>query len=150
MNRAHVTTLLALAALVSLASIAGAQERNAESTTIRVEKELSIPIELRALPSTQCEAVIATSYDQRNTVARVENTVKIEACTVAAGEFTVTIRIRGVDGVVATKDFPQAWRREVPGDLKLSADFPIGENVDLVSARVRAVRCTCSDPPAAE
>jgi hypothetical protein len=44
----------------------------------------------------------------------------------------------------------ETWQRDDDKDVSFSADYPIGENVDLVSARVRGLSCTCADPPAAD
>jgi hypothetical protein len=82
-------------------------------------------------------------------VARVESTIRVQACTVASGEFTVTLRIRGEDGEIKVLEQSETWARTDDMDVSLVADYPIGENVELVSARVRGRRCTCADPPAA-
>jgi hypothetical protein len=32
-------------------------------------------------------------------------------------------------------------------DVSFSADYPIGDDVELVSVRLRNLTCTCADPP---
>jgi hypothetical protein len=139
-----------VALLAVLALAAGAQERgNDEPTTFRTETELTVTIEPPQALNAQCAAEYSSTYDQRNTVARVESTIRVQACTVASGEFTVTLRIRGEDGEIKVLEQSETWARTDDMDVSLVADYPIGENVELVSARVRGRRCTCADPPAA-
>ncbi|HJR70300.1 MAG TPA: hypothetical protein VKA43_09700 [Gammaproteobacteria bacterium] len=144
MSRIPVSTSLPLALLAGLPSTAGAQQP--ESTVLRSEQELKISIELPALPNTQCQATSTAAYEQRNTNARVESTIKVEDCKAASGAFTVTLRIRGDDGEVKLLELMETWQRADDQDVSFSADYPIGENVDLVSARVRGLSCTCADP----
>jgi hypothetical protein len=180
MSRTHVTALLALLPLASLASIAAAQEgglsgqgrvrekmdvqtcgasgggsrtkANCEvgSTTVQAEKEVTFTLELPPQPSAQCEAISSTDYQQRGTVARVQSKIETETCAAASGEFTITLRVRDETGALQSLEFNETWTRDDHQDVSLSADYPIGENVDLVSARVRGLRCTCADPPAEE
>jgi hypothetical protein len=146
MSRIPIVRWLALALVAVLAFAAVAQR--GEQTVLRSEQELTISIEVPALPSTQCEATSNSVYEQRNTVARVEGTIKIESCKAASGGFTVVLRIRGTDGEVKTLELMETWQRADDKDVSILADYPIGENVDLMSARVRGLSCTCADPPA--
>jgi hypothetical protein len=129
--------------LVGLAFAAGAQER-VESTVLRTEQELRVSIETPAL--SQCQATTTAGYEQRNTLARVRSTIEVRNCAAASGEFTVTLRIRDANGEIKTVDFRETWQRADDKAVAFSADYPIGENVELVSARVRGLRCTCADP----
>ena len=40
------------------------------------------------------------------------------------------------------------WQRTDDADVTFTADYPIGENVELLSVRLRGLTCTCADPPA--
>ena len=135
---------LALALLAVLPLAAGAQQP--EPTVLRSEQELKVSIETPALASTQCQATTTAAYEQRNTNARVRGTIKVESCKAASGEFTVTIRVRDDSGEVKTLELKEAWQRDDDRDVSFSTDYPIGENVDLVSARVRGLSCTCAAP----
>ncbi len=117
----------------------------AETVTVRTEQELKILIETPAMPNLQCEAVATTNYNQRNTLARVESTIKIADCTKASGELTVSVRIRDASGEIKPLEFNAPWQRSDDADVSFTADYPIGENVDLMSVRVRGLRCTCAD-----
>ena len=138
--------ILALLALV--AATAGAQEPGKkETTTFRLETELTVTSEPPQVVDAQCAADYESSYHQRNTVARVESTIRVQSCTVASGEFTVILRIKGEDGEIKVIELDETWARTDDMDVSLVADYPIGENVELVSARVRGRRCTCADAP---
>lgn len=122
-----------------------------ETTTLRVQQQVKVPIELHALLSTQCEAVATTEYQQRNTSARVSSTLAIASCAAAAdGEFTFAVRVKDESGELKTLEFSETWQRSDDQDVKFSADYPIGEDTELVSVRVRNLHCTCADSPSEE
>ncbi len=141
--RAHPAFRFLLGSLLTLAAIAPAQERGS-TATIRTEQELKFSFELDAPPSAQCEAVTETSYHQRNTHARVEMSIKTDDCAAAGGEFKVTVRVKDDSGEIKPLEFEGAWQRSDAADVVLSTDYPIGENVELVSARVRGLTCRCA------
>jgi hypothetical protein len=152
MSRIHVSAWLAVCSFAVLASSATAQRaaqraREQPGATARTEQEIKLSIELPPLPSAQCEAVVSTSYHQRNTVARVESTIKVSDCAAAAGEFTLTLRVRDDGGEIKLLELGETWQRSDDRDVSFTKDYPIGENVELVSARVRGLSCTCADPP---
>jgi hypothetical protein len=131
---------LTLGALVVLVSGAAAQE----PTTLRTEREINFSIEVPAIPSTQCEASTSTSYHQRNTVARVASTITVEGCAAAGGKFTIAVRVRDDRDAQQTLEFNETWQRTDDQDVSLTSDYPIGENVELLSVRVRGMSCTCA------
>jgi hypothetical protein len=121
---------------------------NRSTVVVRSEREFTIAVETPA-PKPTCQASIASGYTQRDTVARVESTIKIEGCSAASGAFTVGIRVRNEQGTIDTLEFAETWERTDERDLALTGDYPIGTNVELVSTRVRSVRCSCTDTEAA-
>lgn len=156
MRRIHVSARVVLWSFAALAAGAVAQERTrdgggrAGETTIRTEQELKFSFELDVPPSAQCDATTETSYHQRNTAARVEMTIKTADCAAAAGEFKVTVRVKDESGEIKPLEFEGTWQRSDAADVALTADYPIGENAELMSARVRGLTCRCAAaPPAA-
>jgi hypothetical protein len=101
-------------------------------------------IEVPALPSAQCEASTSTSYHQRDTIARLTSTITVAGCAAAGGKFTVAVRVRDEGGTQQTLEFDETWQRTDDQDVSLTADYPIGENVELLSVRVRGMSCTCA------
>ena len=116
------------------------------TTTLVTEQALKIPIEARALSNAQCAATTTTEYLQRNTIARVNSILKIEDCAAASGAFTVAVRVRDESGEDKSLEFDETWQRSDDQDVKFAADYPIGENTELISVRVRRLSCTCADP----
>ena len=174
MRRLHFAAFLALTALQPPAWTALAQESNqgvvtdrdnpptcraagggsrvrpncdSETTTaaFRTEQELQIQIEVPPLPSAQCSASSTTQYEQRNTLARINSTVQVSDCTAASGTFTVAIRTRDESGADKPLEFSETWQRSEGKDAQFTADYPIGENSELVSVRLRGLTCTCAD-----
>ena len=167
MSPFHVALRLALLALAAAASTADAQQRGegailetcqSEAGGSRARRNCAPPqaagsqrrVATEAVPlpsSRQCEATASTEYVQRNTNARVSSTINVPSCPAATGTFTVVLRIRDASGEIKPIEFNETWQRDDARDVNFAADYPIGENAELVSARVRALRCTCADPP---
>jgi len=157
MRRLHVAARLAPWALALSASIAlaqgtpdlSSQEREIETpaAALQTEQQLNITIALPPLPSAQCSATSATQYEQRNNIARVHSVLQIKDCAVASGAFTVAVRTKDESGADKPLEFSETWQRSDEQDVRLTADYPIGENTDLVSVRVRGLTCTCADGP---
>ena len=120
------------------------QRATAEPT----QRETQLATDVVPLPSSrQCEAGATMEYFQRNTTARVASTISVATCPAATGTFTIVLRIRDESGEIKPVEFNETWQRDDAKDVSFSADYPIGENVELVSARVRSLRCTCADSP---
>ncbi len=118
------------------------------TTTVRTEQELKISIEIPAFKDAQCSATTTTEYRQLNTIARVNSTIHVADCTVASGTFTMALRVsEDSGGEDKPLEFSETWQRSDAQDVKFTADYPIGENVELRSVRVRALRCACADAP---
>jgi hypothetical protein len=124
----------------------------AETESVSHEQTIELLFKLDAPPSTlQCSAATTTEYEQRNTVARIESTFAIADCTLASGAFTVAVRTKGENGEERPPlEFSETWQRSDAHDVRFTADYPIGENVDLVSVRLRGLTCTCGDAAAKE
>lgn len=117
-----------------------------EPRTVRTEERVNtFLIEIPALENRECGAATTTQSSQVNTIARVNATLKIEDCTAASGTFTIALRIRDESGADLPLEFEETWQRSDAQDVEFSADYPIGENVDLLDVRMRALSCTCAD-----
>jgi hypothetical protein len=120
-----------------------------ETTTARHEQEIKLSFKLNPLPAAaaQCSARTATAYEQRNDVARVNSTFEITDCAAAAaGTFTVAVRVKDESGEERPLEFSETWQRSDANDVAFTADYPIGENVELVQVRLRGLSCTCASP----
>jgi hypothetical protein len=129
-----------------------------ETETVRHEQQIRLAFEISPPPPTaQCGAMTTTQYEQRDSIARVVSTLAIDDCTAASGTFTVSVRTKDDNGEEKPPlEFEETWQRGGSEDVTVTADYPIGENVELVSVRLRSLTCTCADaepkapPPARE
>src|SRR5688572_18302099 len=120
-------------------------EAETEAESVSHEQTIELSFKLDA-PSTQCSAATTTEYEQRNTVARINSTFAIADCTLASGVFFVAVRVKDESGEEKPPlEFSETWQRSDANDVRFTADYPIGENVDLISVRLRGLTCTCGD-----
>jgi hypothetical protein len=94
-----------------------------------------------------CLPAIALGYDQRNNVAKVDGTIDTAQCAATSGDIELTVSIRDAAGALQTLKFTQHWQREGDPSIVFEAEYPIGENVDLVRVRARGSRCACAEIP---
>lgn len=116
-----------------------------EPTVLRTEKELTISVVVPAPTNRQCEARIAVEYLQWDTIARVEGTIHNETCGASSGQYEIEARVRDQSGELETLEFSESWQRDDDQPVTFSAEYPIGENVELVRLNARRLRCTCRD-----
>jgi hypothetical protein len=123
----------------------------AETETVHLEQEIRLAIKLAPPPSAlQCSASTTTSSQQRDTIARVSSTLEIRDCTVASGAFTVALLVKDENGQDKPLQFSETWQRSEDADVLFTADYPIGENTELVDVRLQGLKCTCGDPVTVE
>ena len=119
--------------------------------TVRTEHEVSVRAALPARSGPQCEASALTEYSQQNTMARIQGSISIANCPAGStGKFTIVARVRDDSGDTELLEFSKAWQRDDAEDHKFNSDFEIGENVELVSVRLRSLDCTCAATAAPE
>jgi hypothetical protein len=123
---------------------AGGAKTDVEPAQLAVLEEAPPPVAESSGP--QCEASTLTEYQQRNNIARVTGTVSIANCPAGTtGSFMLVARVRDENGETRPIEFDQSWQRDDAQDHTFNADYPIGENVELMNVRVRNLKCTCAD-----
>ncbi|MFO7285249.1 MAG: hypothetical protein LOD94_16585 [Gammaproteobacteria bacterium] len=90
-----------------------------------------------------CRAAVGIEYLQRNTVASVAGVIDNDDCAASSGTFVIVLSVRRESGELVTIEVPQAWQRDDDRPVTFSGDYEIGENVELVRARVQKVTCRC-------
>jgi hypothetical protein len=121
------------------------------AATKRTEQPVKLTLDAPPpLSGPQCAAVATTNYDQANTVARVDGTISAWNCSKgSSGTYNLVIRVRDQKGEVNSLEFSDKWSQGSAGqEVKFAADYPIGQDVDLVSVRMHDLQCTCADAPA--
>jgi len=118
-------------------------------TTVRTEHALKIRLDAPPqLSAPRCEATATTNYFQTNAVVSVAGTINIGNCsTGSAGTYDIVIRVRDEKGHVDLLEFSNEWQRSDGQDVEFTADYPIGQDVELVNVRMHDLRCTCADSP---
>jgi hypothetical protein len=122
-------------------------EQDRRSTRVTLEADVPIRIELPPPRTARCEATITFEYTQRDTVVAVKGTIENGSCPVDSGDYTIAVSVRDESGELKTLQFPETWQRSDDQPLEVSAEYQIGENVDLVGVRSRRFRCVCAGTP---
>lgn len=95
-----------------------------------------------------CDSEINITYDQRNTIARVQGIVEKSSCPASHGEYTFVIGIRDENNKQSTLEFSETWQRNDDEPISFVKEYEIGESIDLTRVRLRSLRCSCEDAPA--
>ena len=119
-----------------------------ETVHVVTERDITVNVTLAPKPTKDCQATMNTSSEQRNTVARVEGTIETSDCTACSGDYTIVVRIRDASGETKSLEFAGSWQRADDRPVRFKADYPIGENVDLLGVRSKGLHCVCADAPA--
>jgi hypothetical protein len=115
---------------------------NVDPTTVRTEVRLKNATAAASAP--QCEATTLTEYSQRNNVARVTGTISLANCPAGTtGTYNIVARVKDETGETKPIEFSEIWQNDAAQDVAFNADYPIGDNVELVNVRVRNLKCTC-------
>jgi hypothetical protein len=79
-------------------------------------------------------------------MANVVGRISIGNCPAGTtGVYTLVARVKDETGEVKPLEFAKTWQHDTVQDVTFSGDYPIGEAVELMSVRVRSLKCTCAD-----
>ena len=121
-----------------------------------LEQQIRLAKLLQPPPFLQCGGSTTTEYRQLDTIAHVNGTLEIRDCAAASGTLTVVVVVKDDSGAEKQLEFIEAWQRDDERDVGFSADYPIGERVELVDVHLSSLTCACADatqpekPPAEE
>jgi hypothetical protein len=116
----------------------------------RLEREMKLANLFRPPPPLmQCGGSTTTQYRQLDKMARISGTLEIHDCAAASGTITVAVVIKNESGAEKVLEFEEPWQRSDDRNVSFSADYPLGEHVELVDVRLSGLTCTCDDaaPP---
>jgi hypothetical protein len=177
MTRTYLTALLALSALVMPTSMlfaqgtadhgrvlrgraetcqarsGGSRMRSSgcenEPQTVRTEIRPIVKAEAPTPRGPQCDASALTEYSQRGAMANVVGRISIGNCPAGTtGVYTLVARVKDESGEVKPIEFEKTWQHDTTQDVTFTGDYPIGEAVELMSVRVRSLKCTCAETAA--
>jgi hypothetical protein len=112
----------------------------------QIEQQAKMAKLLRPPPLVQCGASTTTEFRQLDAIARVNGTLEIHDCAAATGTLTVAVVVKDDSGAEKPLEFTETWQRRDEKDVNFSADYPIGERVELVDVHLSGLTCTCADP----
>ena len=119
-------------------------EAETDAAIVSAEQKIDLSFKQHAPSAVQCSAT--TTTEQRNAVAHISSTFAIADCPRASVAFSVAVRVKDESGEEKPPlEFSETWQRTDANDVRFTADYPIGENVDLISVRLRGLTCTCGD-----
>jgi hypothetical protein len=117
-----------------------------DQKVLRSETELTLSLEIPPPINRQCETKIDLEYSQRDTIARATGVIKNETCAASEGQYEIEARIENENGESQSLIFEESWQRDDDQPVEFTADYPIGENVELIRLRSRGLSCSCVDP----
>jgi hypothetical protein len=121
------------------------RDPDADTARFIVEQDIPTKMQIPGIQFNSCQASITLEYYQRNTLARVESTVEHESCVASTGEYELLVNIIDENGVFRNLSFSETWEQKDDALLKISRDYPIGENVTLKRVVMQRIRCECTD-----
>jgi hypothetical protein len=115
-----------------------------------VEKKYVIKLESAPPPKRYCHVSVSIGYLQTNASAVVDVTLDNPDCAASSGSYAVAVKFRDQNKDSQTLEFEEKWQRDDDKPLETQQDYYMGNNVDLVSVRVRKPKCVCTELPTAE
>ena len=118
-----------------------------ESTEIEghAEKKYTIKFDAPSSARKYCRSSIAIDYLQKNTAAIVNMTLENLDCTASSGSYTVAVRVKDENNESQTIEFDETWLREDDRSLANRREYPIGNDIDLISVRIKRQKCVCAE-----
>jgi hypothetical protein len=110
----------------------------------RLEQELKLAKLFEPPPLLQCGGSTTTEYRQLGAIAQINGTLEIPSCAAASGTLTVAVVVKDSSGAEKVLEFTEAWQRGDAQNVRFSADYPIGEQVELVDVHLSDLTCECA------
>lgn len=111
------------------------------------EKTYVIKLDAPQATKQYCHVSVNIDYLQKNTNAVVNLSLENPDCAASSGSYTVALRFRDENNNSQNVEYDETWQREDDQPLQSQQSYYIGENVDLINARVRKPNCVCNAIP---
>jgi len=109
-----------------------------------VEKKYVFKLETAPPPKKYCHVSVDIGYLQKNADVMVNMTLENPDCAASGGSYTVAIKFRDENNELQTAEYEETWERQDDQPLQSRREYFIGENVDLINARVKRLKCVCA------
>lgn len=90
-----------------------------------------------------CRARVELRYAQSHEQVDVHAQISNEGCAASTGSYELRLRITDASGERHTLNFSEDWSRDDALLIETDRSYDIGEDVQLVSARLKAASCQC-------
>lgn len=90
-----------------------------------------------------CKARVELRYAQSGEQADVRAQISNEDCAASTGNYELRLRITDASGERHTLKFSEDWSRDDALLIETDRSYEIGDDVDLVSARLTSASCQC-------
>lgn len=121
------------------------RDQEADTAGVALEQEITTKMPIPGIKFDACEAFITLQYHQRNTLARVEATIENKSCAKSTGEYELSVNLFDDNGTYRNLTFSETWEQKDGAPVKLSRDYPIGEDVTLKRVVAQRIRCECAE-----
>lgn len=94
-----------------------------------------------------CTATVELRYTQSGEQAGVHSQISNEDCAASTGSYKLRLHIIDASGERHTLSFSEDWSRDDAQLIETERSYDIGDDVELVSARLTAASCQCVIEP---
>ncbi len=123
--------------------------RGGDPATLTLDPTIVIRQQPVVAAADACRAEAAISYMPLGQRVRVDTTINITDCAMAAnGEFALRVRTRDQDDELQVRQYQESWARQenLPVELTTYYDVDAGQRLVGVSIRTDEAACTCAQP----
>jgi len=114
------------------------------------EKQYTMTLETSPATKKYCHVSVNIDYLQKNTDVIVNMALDNPDCAASSGSYAVAVKFRDENNNSQTVEYEETWQREDDQPLQKRQSYYVGENVDVINARVKRPNCVCVAIPSEE
>lgn len=111
------------------------------------EKQYTMKLEVSPATKKYCHVSVNIDYLQKNSDVIVNMALDNPDCAASSGSYAVAVRFRDENNNSQTVEYEETWQREDDQPLQKRQSYYVGENVDVINARVKRPNCVCTATP---
>ena len=111
------------------------------------EKQYTMKLEAPSAKKKYCHVSVNIDYLQKNTDVIVNMSLDNPDCAASSGSYAVAVKFRDDENNSQTVEYEETWQREDNQPLQKRQSYYVGENVDVINARVKRPNCICAAIP---
>lgn len=114
------------------------------------EKQYTMKLETSPATKKYCHVSVNIDYLRKNTDVIVNMALDNPDCAASSGSYAVAVKFRDENNNSQTVEYEETWQREDDQPLQKRQSYYVGENVDVINARVKRPSCVCAAIPSEE